>query len=123
MFMSNKAIITTFLILLSLGIGVAVYTEKGISITNRKKDCVPYNLLVDKKEESISLKWNTKDSCSGVVKFGSDIENLDYWLYSQKEKNLNFISIDRDKYRDINYFVIISDGILYGLDGKVVPIN
>lgn len=123
MFMSNKAIITTFLVLLSLGIGVAVYTEKGISITNRKKDCVPYNLLVDKKEESISLKWNTKDSCSGVVKFGSDIENLDYWLYSQKEKNLNFISIDRDKYRDINYFVIISDGILYGLDGKVVPIN
>lgn len=121
--MSNKAIITTFLVLLSLGIGVAVYTEKGISITNRKKDCVPYNLLVDKKEESISLKWNTKDSCSGVVKFGSDIENLDYWLYSQKEKNLNFISIDRDKYRDINYFVIISDGILYGLDGKVVPIN
>jgi hypothetical protein len=122
--MSNfKKIIILFIVLVVLGGGYAIYSERENLFSKRKKDCVPYNLLVNKEKGAVKITWSTKDSCTGVVKFGTDIEDLSYWLYSQKDSEVSYVLIDTQKYKEINYFVIISNGILYGLDGKVIPIN
>ena len=119
----NLLIISGFVVLTFLGVLMALNREGIIKVFDFKKDCTPFNLLVDKEKDVIKITWETKDTCTGIVKFGDDIEDLKYWLTAESEKGMNQVEIDKGKYKDIRYFIIISNGELFGLDGKAVKVN
>lgn len=124
MFMKkNLLIVSLFLFLIITGVLLALNRERVVSFFDREKDCVPYNMLVTKEKSDIIINWETKDVCTGIVKFGSDIEDLKHWLSSSVVEEKNRVLIDSSKYKDISYFVIISNGEIYGLDGKAISIN
>ncbi|MBI2357214.1 hypothetical protein HYV12_04155 [Candidatus Dojkabacteria bacterium] len=116
-------VIILFLILVTTGVVLAMNREGLIEVLKKEKECTPYNMLVEKGKGEIRITWDTKDSCTGIVKFGSGVEDLEHWLSSKVENEKNTVVIDTGSYSDVNYFVIISNGELYGLEGKAIAIN
>ena len=118
------SIISFVLFLGATGVWLAVNKDRIVEIFNPKKDCTPFNMLVNKdSKQEVVITWETKGRCTGVVKFGRDVESLDYWLSSKLQEDKNTVSIDTSVYKNIRYFIIISNNEVYGLDGKAISID
>ncbi|HRI06120.1 MAG TPA: hypothetical protein PLV59_04220 [Candidatus Dojkabacteria bacterium] len=117
--------IISLLVLLAVsGVLLALKKDDIVSYLTPQKDCTPFNMLVNKEvKDKVVISWETKGKCTGVVKFGRDVESLDYWLSSKFENKKNVVTIDTQTYKNIRYFVIVSNNEVYGLDGKAVSID
>ena len=90
-----------------------------------KRDCVPYNVFVEKgqKEYSVKISWITKGECVGFILYGNSSNSLDLVAVdlTNKAKSMkhevvleNILSSER------YYFLINSGEKSYGSNGSPV---
>lgn len=121
--MKKSLIVTSILLLILFSIGVYNYRDRLFKSNESGKDCTPYNMLVDKEVGRFVISWETVSQCSGIVKFGSSVEALNYWLNAERVNGKNSVVLDRDVYKNVRYFIIISNGEAYGMKGKAIAIE
>lgn len=93
-----------------------------------KRDCVPYNVFVEKgeKEYSAKISWITKGECVGFILYGNSSNSLDLVAVdlTNKAKSMkhevvleNILSSER------YYFLINSGEKSYGSNGSPVTFS
>lgn len=101
---------------------VVGFDIQGIS----ERDCVPYNVFIQKgeKEHSAEIIWSTKAKCVGFVQYGKDSSNLDMVsidsVNKRKSKN-HVVIVGQLMSTDTYYFLINSQEQAYGNNG--VPLE
>jgi hypothetical protein len=88
--------------------------------------CIPLNFKKEKKDNEYYLFWETKDLCTGYVKYGLDQNSFPYLGLDQqgvvavKNHQLKLSGIEKgSKF----YFVIISNDKTYGIGNLPVEMN
>lgn len=89
-----------------------------------RKACEPYRMVIERKADKLSIKWQTKEQCSGFVLLGesyADFSNLPYKVLSAQgespslEHEITLLKQDELKYQ---YAIIVSEGEWYGINGN-----
>jgi hypothetical protein len=90
-------------------------------------DCVPINLQVqDSSRNSMTISWETKEKCLGLVRYGDSPETIDYMAVGDSEtfaKTKHSVEINSLMPSTVYYFVISSGGVEYGNEGSPMVLN
>lgn len=90
-----------------------------------KRDCVPYNVFVQKgeKEYSVEISWSTKADCIGFVLYGNSSNSLDLVAVDLKNKaktTNHEVVLESILSSESYYFLINSGEKSYGSNGSPV---
>lgn len=90
-----------------------------------KRDCVPYNVFVEKgeKEYSARISWVTKADCVGFVLYGNSNNSLDLVAVDlkNKAKSMNHEVVLENILSSEHYYFLINSGEKsYGSNGSPV---
>lgn len=90
-----------------------------------KRDCVPYNVFVQKgeKEYSVKISWSTKAECVGFVLYGNSSNTLDLVAVdlTNKTKSMNHeVVLEGILSSESYYFLINSGEKSYGSSGSPI---
>lgn len=90
-----------------------------------KRDCVPYNVFVQKgeKDYSVKISWSTKADCIGFVLYGNSSNSLDLVAVdlTNKAKSMNHeVVLEGILSAESYYFLINSGEKSYGSNGSPV---
>ncbi len=93
-----------------------------------KKDCVPYNIFVEKGEQEYAVKitWSTKKDCVGFVQYGSQRDNLNQVAIDQENKaksKLHKVIIEQLLSTQRYYFLVNSEDVAYGYNGTALDFS
>jgi len=125
-------LITGVLGIIMVGISLSLLFVKntfGAGIFNSfKRDCVPYNIFVEKGEDdfSVNIKWSTRKECVGFVQYGSQRDNLGSVAIDQVNKvrsKTHEVNIQKLLTTQKYYFLVISDDVSYGYSGKAIDFS
>ncbi|MBD3329106.1 hypothetical protein GF357_01275 [Candidatus Dojkabacteria bacterium] len=87
--------------------------------------CTPYNVdVVEITENSVNFTWETDDECYGLVRYGTDKENLAMIALGdnvQRASNSHNVEVKMLSPRTTYYFVVVSENEEYGFEG--IPIS
>ena len=129
---SRLFVITGFLGLFIVGIATTLLFVKNTFgsdiLATEKKDCVPYNIFVEKGEQEYSVKvsWSTKKECLGFVQYGSQRDSLNLVVVDQKNKvkaKTHEVVIEKLLTTQKYYFLVNSDDIAYGYNGTALDFS
>lgn len=91
------------------------------------KSCTPYNIdITEITGSSINFTWETSDECYGVVRYGTDKENLVMIAFgdnAQRARTSHEVEVKMLHPRTTYYFVIVSENEEYGLQGIPIAIK
>jgi hypothetical protein len=125
--MKNKKffLITITAVTLLLFSGLYVKRDNVMAFFKAKEDnCIPHDVLVTKEGDKYSVKWNTKSTCSGFVKYGEFTDSLNYTGINEKlDLSSTKHNVVLDKKWSTLYFIIISDNKPYGLGTSPMILN
>ena len=125
-------LITGVLGIIMVGISLSLLFVKntfGAGIFNSfKRDCVPYNIFVEKGGDdfSVKIKWSTRKECVGFVQYGNQRDNLGSVAIDQvnKVRSKNHeVTIQKLLTTQKYYFLVISDDVSYGYSGKAIDFS
>lgn len=126
----TKVFLTTgflgiFLVELSLSLIFVKNTFGSNIFASLKKDCVPYNIFIEKGEQEYTavIKWNTKKECVGFVQYGNQRDNLNLVAVDQINKvrsKTHEVKVEKLLTSQKYYFLINSDEVAYGYNGKAL---
>lgn len=125
-------LITGFLGVLLVGVSLSLLFVKntfGSNIfTSLKRDCVPYNIFIQKgdAEYTAVIKWSTKKECVGFVQYGSVRDNLTLVGVDQTNKvqsKVHEVKLEKLLISQKYYFLINSDEVTYGSGGKALDFS
>lgn len=120
-------LITGFLGIFLVGLSLSLLFVKNTFGSNifasLKRDCVPYNIFIDKgdAEYTVVIKWSTKKECVGFVQYGSVRDNLTSVGVDQTNKvrsKSHEVKLEKLLTTQRYYFLINSDEVAYGYNGK-----
>lgn len=129
---SKLFIITAFLGLFIVGITSSLLFVRNTFGSDifalAKKDCVPYNIFVEKgaQEYSTQITWSTKKECVGFVQYSSQRDNLNLVAIDQKNKvksKTHEVVIEKLLTTQKYYFLINSDNVAYGYNGTALDFS
>jgi len=120
-------LITGFLGIFLVGLSLSLLFVKNTFGSNifasLKRDCVPYNIFIDKgdAEYTVVIKWSTKKECVGFVQYGSVRDNLTSVGVDQTNKvrsKSHEVKLEKLLTTQRYYFLINSEEVAYGYNGK-----
>ena len=120
-------LITGFLGIFLVGLSLSLLFVKNTFGSNifasLKRDCVPYNIFIDKgdAEYTVVIKWSTKKVCVGFVQYGSVRDNLTSVGVDQTNKvrsKSHEVKLEKLLTTQRYYFLINSEEVAYGYNGK-----
>lgn len=90
-----------------------------------KKDCVPYNVFVEKgnSEHSVRISWLTKGKCVGFILYGSSSNTLDLVavdLVNKAKSTKHEVLLENILSSENYYFLINSGDKSYGSNGSPI---
>ena len=90
-----------------------------------RRDCVPYNVFVQKgeKDYSVKISWSTKADCVGFVLYGNNSTSLDLVAVdlTNKAKSINHeVVLESILSAESYYFLINSGEKSYGSSGSPI---
>lgn len=93
-----------------------------------KKDCVPYNIFVEKGEQEYAVKitWSTKKDCVGFIQYGSQRDGLNQVAIDQENKvksKTHEIVVEQLLSTQKYYFLVNSDDVAYGYNGTALDFS
>jgi len=93
-----------------------------------KKDCVPYNIFVEKgdQEYAVRIEWSTKKECVGFIQYGSQRDNLNLVVVDQTNKvksKSHEVVIEKLLTTQKYYFLVNSDDVAYGYNGTALDFS
>ncbi len=117
-----------FLVGLSLSLLFVKNTFGSDIFASLKKDCVPYNIFIEKGEQDYMavIKWNTKKECVGFVQYGNQRDNLNLVAVDQINKvrsKTHEVKIEKLLTSQKYYLLINSDEVAYGYNGKALDFS
>jgi len=129
---SRLFIITGFVGLFLVGVATTLIFVKNtfgsdiLATTN--KDCVPYNIFVEKSDQeySVNISWSTKKECLGFVQYGSQRESLSLVGVDQKNKvksKTHVVVLEKLLTTQKYYFLVNSDNTAYGYNGTALDFS
>jgi hypothetical protein len=115
-------LVVSFTTILLVTRNVVGFDIGGVS----NRDCVPYNVFVQKGEKNYStqITWSTKAECVGFVLYGRDRSNLDMVavdLVNRSKSREHQVVLEQLLSKEIYYFLINSQEQAYGSNG--VPLE
>jgi hypothetical protein len=125
-------LITGFLGIFLVGLSLSLMFVKrtfGSSIfALPKSDCIPYNIFIEKGEQEYTaiIKWSTKKECVGFVQYGNQRDNLNLVAVDQINKvrsRTHEVKIEKLLTSQKYYFLINSDEVAYGYNGKALDFS
>lgn len=128
--MSKKVFIilgvVSFLVTILSSVMLFVKEANSIDLVGYiKRDCVPYNVFVQKgeKEYSVDISWSTKADCLGFVLYGNSSNSLDSVAVDLKNKSKatkHEVVLESILSSESYYFLINSGEKSYGSNGSPV---
>lgn len=128
MFKKNKFLVAIFLVSILFLMGSFYY--QYIFLNKLKHNdvigCRPYNFNKEIINNEYYLKWETKDECSGYVRYGSS--DVDFPYLGLDEQGVVKIREHKVSLKSLNngdtyYFVIFSDEKSYGVENSPLKIS
>ena len=112
-------------IVLTLLSGIAIWnyaSEIGIGDVDAKERCLPYDVRTDVlSTQDVEITWKTHDICQNYVKVGETDDDLETVLMDSYNKSVEHKVVVPTTNRNRQfYFVIVSDGKVYGADNKPI---
>lgn len=129
---SKLFIITGFLGLSLIGVASTLLFVKNTFGSDifavAQKDCVPYNIFLEKGEQEFSTRitWSTRKECVGFVQYSSQRDNLNLVAIDQKNKvnsKVHEVIIEKLLTTQKYYFLINSDNVAYGYNGTALDFS
>jgi hypothetical protein len=129
---SNLFLITGVLGLFLVGIATTLIFVKNTFGDNvfavTKKDCVPYNIFVEKgdNEYAVKISWSTKKDCMGFVQYGGQRETLNLIGIDQKNpvrSKEHEVVLEKLLTTQKYYFLVNSDNTAYGYNGTALDFS
>lgn len=90
---------------------------------SKSQDCAPVNFSSKEINSAFYLKWNTKEECTGFVRYGSKKGDYSYLALDEKgvvKLNEHSVKLNGINKGDQYYFVIISNDKVYGLEDEAI---
>lgn len=125
-------LITGFLGIFIVGLSLSLLFVKNTFGSNifasLKRDCVPYNIFIEKGEQEYSavVRWSTRKECVGFVQYGSQRDNLGLVGVDQTNRvrsKVHEVTLEKLLTTQRYYFLINSDEVAYGYNGKAVDFS
>jgi len=110
----------SFLLLILTFIWGYLDIYKGIT---KVDNCVPFNTEIKKEQEEIEIVWETESECTGYVRYGYNLEDLNLVSVGKTIKSKDHVvAITRDE--GVQYYlIVVSDESIYGIDGEPLVVS
>ncbi len=117
-----------FIVGLSLSLLFVKNTFGSNIFASLKRDCVPYNIFIEKGEQEYTaiVKWSTKKECVGFVQYGDNRDNLVMVGVDQTNKvrsKTHEVKLEKLLTTQRYYLLINSDEVTYGYNGKALDFS
>ena len=129
-FSVSTLILTIVGILLILTVFLSLFYYRdvlGVEDSVGQYSCEPLDVeIVDVEATSLRVKWHTSQECLGLVKYGSNMETINFMALDEeghKSKREHLVKIDNLKPSMTYYLVIHSDGKDYGAQSGPVVVS
>ena len=129
---SKLFIITGFFGLFLIGIASTLLFVKNTFGSDvfvlSQRDCIPYNIFVEKTEQEYSVRivWNTRKECVGFVQYSNQRDDLSSIAVDQKNKvksKTHEVIVEKLLTTQKYYFLINSDNVTYGYNGTALDFS